>query len=50
MPVYFQDFVHLAEMVDHALPTADTVADGERDLANKVTATFAQVARLARGV
>jgi phospholipase C len=50
VPVYFQDFVDLAQMVDRALPTANTVAEGKRDLANQVTAAFAHVANLARGV
>ena len=49
IPSYFKDLLDLAEMVDHQLPGADTVGEGPRDLANKITDAFTSITDLARG-
>ena len=49
IPTYFQDLLDLARMVDQSLPGADTVGDGPRDLATKITSAFSSITDLARG-
>ncbi|MDP9073832.1 MAG: alkaline phosphatase family protein [Actinomycetota bacterium] len=49
VPVYFQDFVDLAQKVDRELPGDNTLGDGPRQLATDITGAFTNIARLARG-
>jgi hypothetical protein len=49
VPSYFQELLDLAKMVDQKLPGPNTVGDGPRDLANKITGAFTDLTDQLRG-
>jgi phospholipase C len=49
IPSYFQDLLDLAKSVDSQLPGPNTVGDGPRDLANKITDAFTNFTDQVRG-